>query len=328
MRFPRLRATLQRLVLSSLAAAPLGAAACACPPDEVESRVVRIDPSADSFEALADECRPYSNQLNPPQCRALCDKVLAELGIEPWNGEVTECFLEDLNPTEADLHMTWLTYRCDGAGRRPAGLEPPGSIATATPVGAWLATMAHLEAAAIYAFAEMAAELRAHGAPADLVQRALAAADDEVRHTAVMSALARAHGAAPVAPRLAPPRERTLRALALENAVEGCTREAFGAVIAGYQAAAAAAPAVRAALATIADEEMGHAELSWAIHDWALTALAPADAAAVEAARRAALAAVAAGGYGTEPAAVRTAVGLPDAATGRALARDFANALA
>jgi hypothetical protein len=131
-----------------------------------------------------------------------------------------------------------------------------------------------------------------------------------------------------MAPRLAPTRQRSLAELALENAVEGCTREAFGAVVAGHQAGAAATPEMRAALATIADEEMGHAELSWAIHEWALTRLDETEAAAIEAARLAAVASVAAGDYATEPAEVRAAVGLPDAATGRALARDFATALA
>jgi hypothetical protein len=327
MRFPRLRATLQRLALASLASAPLAAAGCACPPDQVESRVVRIDPTTTQFSQLVQECRPYSNQLNAPQCRPLCDKVMSELGIVPYDSAVTECFLEDVSSTEADLHMAWLAYRCEGAGRRPAGLSSTGRVGTASPVGAWLATMAHLEAAAVYAFADLAAELATLDAPADLVHRALRAADDEVRHTQMMAALARAHGVIPAAPVVAPPRHRTLEELAADNAVEGCTREAFGAVVAARQARTATDPTVAAALAVIADEEMGHAELSWAIHDWALAKLDDTAVDEIEKLRRAAAAELAAADYGTEPVAVRAALGLPDAASGRALATSFAAAI-
>ena len=85
--------------------------------------------------------------------------------------------------------------RCVG-GRRPPGLRAAARVDGGA-VGRWLATAADLEAASVPAFVQLARELIAHDAPAALVHAALAAADDEVRHAAAMTALARAHGAEP-----------------------------------------------------------------------------------------------------------------------------------
>jgi len=51
--------------------------------------------------------------------------------------------------------------------------------------------------------------------------------------------------------------------VALENAVEGCVRETYGALIATRQAEAASDPVVRRAMRKIAADETAHAALSW-----------------------------------------------------------------
>jgi hypothetical protein len=61
----------------------------------------------------------------------------------------------------------------------------------------------------------------------------------------------------------APP-ARSLEELAVENAVEGCVRETYGALTAIWQARTAKDPSVAAAVRRIARDETRHAALSWA----------------------------------------------------------------
>ena len=135
------------------------------------------------------------------------------------------------------------------------------------------------------AFERLADELREHGAPAALRAAALTAAEDERRHAEAMTAQARRFGAAVVAVAVQPPTPRSLLALACENAVEGCVRETWAALLALHQAQVAADPEVRAMMAVIADEERRHAELAWAIDAWARTRLSGVEVAELDAAR-------------------------------------------
>ena len=66
---------------------------------------------------------------------------------------------------------------------------------------------------------------------------------------------------------------RDLETIARENAIEGCTRETYAALIAYRQARAAANPAIRAAMVSIARDETRHAALAWAVDAWANTRL-------------------------------------------------------
>ena len=79
-------------------------------------------------------------------------------------------------------------------GRRPAGLAAESELRSGHPAGLLFAAAARLEAASVPAFAHLARELRAHGAPLTLVDGALQARRDEVRHTRQMRALARRFG--------------------------------------------------------------------------------------------------------------------------------------
>lgn len=166
---------------------------------------------------------------------------------------------------------------CAVAGRRPEGFTPSVSAPHEPELLAYLGSMRQLEAASIPAFERLAEELRAHGAPVALIERAEEAARDEIRHAAGFSQLRRLHGA-PAAERVelpaaAPWPARTLEALALENAAEGCVRETFGALVAGYQARVAADPRVRALFVSIAEDELRHAELAWDVAEWLDTQL-------------------------------------------------------
>ncbi|MCY1008004.1 hypothetical protein OV079_21085 [Nannocystis pusilla] len=61
---------------------------------------------------------------------------------------------------------------------------------------------------------------------------------------------------------------RSLEALARENAVEGCVRETFGALVARYQASVAADEPLRRLFAAIAEDELDHAALAWDVATW------------------------------------------------------------
>jgi hypothetical protein len=155
-----------------------------------------------------------------------------------------------------------------GPGRRPPGLVASSSAGDCA-VGRYFADAAHLEAASVHSFRRLARELDAHGAPRTLVAAARRALRDEVRHARAMRRLARAHGSTPPAVRVAATPSRSLEELALENVVEGCVRETFAALLAVYQSRAAADTAVRSTMAAIAPDETRHAELAWAIDEWA-----------------------------------------------------------
>lgn len=171
-------------------------------------------------------------------------------------------------------------------GRLPAGLCRQARGHSVSPVGRYLAAAAELEAASVHAFVQLARELAAHGAPPSLVQAALTAARDEVRHARTMTRLARRWGGTPKAPVVAPQDVRPLLDIALDNAVEGCVRETFGAASAHLSARTASDRALRRAFATIAREETEHAALSWSLHEYFATRLAPAQRSRVARHRR------------------------------------------
>jgi rubrerythrin len=173
-------------------------------------------------------------------------------------------------------------------GRRPAGLISEGSGSGASPLARWLAKAAHLEAASVPAFERLAGELQEHGAPPELVAAATAAADDERRHAELVTELAVRAGGQPSPLAIAAAKARPLIALALENAVEGCVRETWAALLATHQGEAARDPEIRACMATIAADETRHAALAWAIDAWIRALLTPEERARVEHARRAA----------------------------------------
>jgi hypothetical protein len=126
-----------------------------------------------------------------------------------------------------------------------------------------------LEAASVAAFRILAPELQRHDAPGSLRKAAHIAARDELRHTRLTGALALRYANQPLAACLGdPPEERTLEAIATENMVEGCVRETYGALVALWQATHSADPVVASVMASIARDEIAHADLAWQVAAW------------------------------------------------------------
>ncbi len=160
-----------------------------------------------------------------------------------------------------------------GIGRVPAGLAPARFARAPSALGDWFAAAAHLEAASVHAFDRLHDELAAHGAPARLLRAAKRARRDEVRHARLTGRMARRFGGVPVTPVVAEVAARPIEAVAVENAVEGCVRETFGALVASFQAERAADPEIAGLMASIARDETRHAALSWAVARWAAARL-------------------------------------------------------
>jgi hypothetical protein len=214
---------------------------------------------------------------------------------------------------------------CPGsAGRVPAGLEAT-TVRARSALGAYFASAARLEAASVTAFRRLREELDLHGAPAELLEGARAAERDEVRHTRAMARLARRHGGRYVRPRVAEVAARSLETIAEENAVEGCARETFGALLATWQAAHVDDRELADTLSEIASDETRHAALSWAIARWSLTQLDASACARMDAAWSEALAEVAAGGdaAGENGAGVAGVAGLPSRAERERMASEL-----
>lgn len=214
-----------------------------------------------------------------------------------------------------------IEYIC--MGRRPLGhveVAPPGGS-----LAEHLAQCAHLEAASVAAFEQLAALLTGWGAPTELVDRCRVAAREETRHAALLAALAARGGVTVTQPEQAPIAASRL-AIAAHNAAEGCVFEAWAAVRAAWVAARASDPAVRAAYLPIAADEARHADLAWNLHTWLMGQLDEPSRAMVSAAQAAALASlpdVAAGQAGRDP----PELGMPPRAALVAMASRFAAGL-
>jgi hypothetical protein len=158
---------------------------------------------------------------------------------------------------------------CPGAvGRVPAGLLR-ASISRSSPLGDYFARAAHLEAASVHAFARLHDELSIHGAPVRILASVRRAKRDEIRHTRMTASMARRFGGRTTRAVVRTIPLRSLDEVALENIVEGCVRETFGALVATFQATRSRDARVKAMMRSIARDETKHAALSWSIGRWA-----------------------------------------------------------
>jgi len=266
----------------------------------------------------------------PLNCQALCLQPIIGRCLG-W--EIESC--ERADPSGATIACRYVDTQCPDmlplprttCGRRTDGVAPASAVGDDA-TGRALAQMAALEAASIPAFARLGRELAAHGAPASLRRSVERARRDEVRHAATMRGLARAHGAAVgrVTGRAAGG-VRPLATLAIENAVEGCVRETWGAAVARFQAERAVDPALRRAMATIARDEARHAALAWRVHVWAQTKLDATARAACARALREEVSALRRELDGCFDDATARALGVPTGAAARALAGAIDGAL-
>ncbi|RKH40726.1 ferritin-like domain-containing protein [Corallococcus sicarius] len=196
-------------------------------------------------------------------------------------------------------------------GRRPAGLQVADGCGSMDALGRFFAEVAHLEAASIHAFLRLREELALHGAAAGLQDAALASAVDEVLHTDATGRLARRFGATPMKPSVAALPLRPLSEVARDNAVEGCVRETYGALVAHHQALHAQDTEVREAMVRIAEDETRHAGLSWDIDRWVRPRLSAQEREALKEAQRQAVALLRAEVAVPLDAGLVTAAGLP-----------------
>jgi hypothetical protein len=199
-------------------------------------------------------------------------------------------------------------------GRRPAGLGAPAPDCDSPPAGRYLAQAARLEAASVYAFLDIERELAAHGAPSHLVDAARCAAEDEVRHARMTAGLARRFGARRVErPQVDSTSPRDLEGLLLDNAIEGCVRETYGAAVGVWQAENAVDPVVAKCMRQIAEDELRHAELAWAIAAWFEPKLSASSRRRIREARRAAITELRGELHQPVDTAVTGALGVPSA---------------
>jgi hypothetical protein len=132
-----------------------------------------------------------------------------------------------------------------------------------------------LEHASVASFARFSMVLLAAGAPADLIEAAHRASLDEIRHARLCFALASGFAGEAVEPGAFPlgkslDIDSSLIGLATSTVIEGCIGETVAAIRAAEQLARAEDPAVRDALAIIAEDEARHAELAWKTVLWAI----------------------------------------------------------
>ncbi|MDI1445439.1 ferritin-like domain-containing protein [Polyangium sp. 6x1] len=305
---------LDKLIAMIIATTALGARGLACGPcpDNI-AQIPLLPPSSDggvedAGDWIADECQR--------KCPNGISCVPASIPLEDGG-------------TMPAIECTQMSD-CS-AGRRPLGQSVPEKRLDTKDLGApgeWLVHAAALEAGSVLAFRELRRDLAALGAPRRLLQAASRAAEEEKRHTRRTRALARRYGARVPGPTTGEARRASLEELATHNAAEGCVREAFGALVARWQATFAKDPEVRVAMAQIADDEARHAALAHAIDAWAKQRLAPGAQARVEMARREAaraLLAPRARDAGRDEAL--GVLGLPDAAEMEALAKRFVAAI-
>ena len=212
-----------------------------------------------------------------------------------------------------------LGYACPaGGGRRHEG----AAFASAP----HLASLAALERASITAFSTLRRELRAHRAPSSLLRACSRARRDEIRHARSMSALARRAGEVVPPVMVTAIARRSLEAIAIENVVEGCVRETYGALVATWQAIHAADREVATLMKRIAGEESQHAALAWRVHRWIEPRLDRAARTRVAEARAAALIALEADLAREPEIQLRRMLGLPGARQAQAMAATLAEA--
>ncbi len=204
----------------------------------------------------------FDHSLTRDECKKAC-------GNTPDQQKYWGCALYPSSGGGDDKGLAVECYTCV-AGRRPEGYQD--SIVLQT-ISGWLANAAHLERVSIDAFQILRRELEHHGAPIELIDGTRQAQADEIRHTSVMSTLAVREGATLRHATVDHGPIRELVDIAIENAVEGCIRETYGALLAGWQAKHAKRGEIRRTMKHIYRDETSHAELAWSIHAWIMMRL-------------------------------------------------------
>ncbi len=350
-----LASLLQRIVFSVAASGALASAGCASTVTPSDARDGATDPTDTALAdtaladtALADAGVSKMTDARPPIEAGPCGPVVSQNScsarvewscdapaeLQSATGGLPNTTCERYCPPVVDSGFVYLycavfardaggslSLHCGycASGRRTEGLVEPTLRAPGNAVGEFLANCATLEDASVTAFERLYGELRAQGAPPDILAETLGAADDERDHTSRMTAASLAWGVRPLAPEFTGAASRSLTAIARENVVEGCVRETWGALVAAWQAAHAEDVALASLFTRVANDEARHAALSWRMDAWITPQLSDADRAALTDARARAIEDLEAdAALRTHPELVRVA-GLPDASAKRAL---------
>jgi hypothetical protein len=237
--------------------------------------IFAFDPADPRWAASYAACVAPPNPADRAACEIVCaDVTRAQL---PSFMSVQQCGVtcdDQGRPQVAAAYYGPLPV----CGRRPEAFvaAAPARGSGGGGLGELLAQAAELEAASVPAFRRLARELGALGAPQELIAAARAALGDEADHWRRTRAVAERHGGRPVAPRVPALPLRGIEEVAIDNAVEGCVRETYGAAVALWQGERAQDPAVRELMSAIAADEVRHAELAFAVDAWADVRLSPA----------------------------------------------------
>ena len=334
-----------------LVTAPLAAAqACSSSPDGVDAPDASspIDSASDPDTSVVDVSAPETRPSFDAACAVLAEQLDAGADVDPPCRYTLPCGVDESvgfviqgcevvrkDPIDGDASLgcavpavygcendayappltSSFTFECKdclgGSGRRPNGLLRASTPRATSAVGAWFATMAHGEAASVHAFVRMREELVRFGAPRALIEGATRAIEDETRHARMMNGQAARHGAIAEAARVRRRRPRSIDAMALENAVEGCIRETFGALVLRFQSVHASDPTLRRFFARIAADETRHAALSAEVARWIDERLGTKARARVASAKRSAIRSLERSIRSRTPSALDQAVGQP-----------------
>lgn len=241
-------------------------------PDEYsDTRDIQV--TVEEYEAALDG----DGVLSDEACMDLCRASWQSDGWQTVYMEACEDMTTDPEDPTLSCEATVQEFVCEG--RAHQAVRRQDRVWGPTAEARWLARATHAEASSVGAFLALARELEAHGAPQELIDRARDAALDEIAHARMVGALARQQGGRTQPLRFAPPPERSLEALAIENAVEACVGETWSALVATWQAQNAPSQELRQTFSQIAADETRHAELARDLQRWAFDRL---DAAAQE----------------------------------------------
>lgn len=278
-----------------LVTGPLGGLSCgqdwsSCPDDGTDPPVL--------VSEVVEPNLAGGGQLTADECQDVCGY------------DAGDAILTCVRASEEEVLCVGL-FLC--TGRRPSGLRPEEERARSA-LEHLLGQAAWLEAASVDAFRVLRRELRAHRAPRRLLRAASRAAQDERRHARIARSIARRFGVVPPPLAVEPRALRSLEEMAVENAVEGCVRETWGALLALEQARHAADPVVRGAMQRVATDEIRHAELGWAVDTWLRPRLSRDARKRVQASAAAAVGDLIRQSARAVPTEARRLLGLPEAA--------------
>ena len=228
---------------------------------ELNSSTATLD--TETFQAYLS----VDGQISEESCSTLCYE---ETGA--YYDYLCSCDYTGAD-TDGNHPVTCEYTTCAVEGRGHGNIEKLTCATGTSELHRYFVRAYHAEASSVAAFVQLRTELQQHNAPRTLLKRCMDAAIDEVHHARMMAKLVRDAQEELPALNFGTKQERTLFALALDNAVEGCVFESYSALKAHYQARNSKDKRIRAVMKVIAPDETRHAQLAWDIHHFLMTQL-------------------------------------------------------